>query len=165
MAVLLKISVCPCEIPDGVRSFWCVELGRTMHTSWVPRCRIDLAFREYWRNAPTGEERLRIVQAARAKCPDLKPAAERLAKETGDPSILSKIAHYSVAFIRWMAAGCPVRSPDEVARIYAEHCGPCDSRDPEADACRLCGCNVKKRGMAVRNKAAMRTEHCRKGKW
>ena len=97
--------------------------------------------------------------------PDLKPAAERLAAETGDPSILTKMAHYAVAIARWTAAGCPVRSPEEVERIYTEYCLPCDSRDPGADACRLCGCNVRVEGMAVRNKLAMGTEHCPKGKW
>ncbi len=97
--------------------------------------------------------------------PDLKPAAERLAAETGDPSILEKMAHYAVAIARWMAAGCPVRSPDEVERIYTEYCLPCERWDPEADACGICGCGVHAKGWAVRNLIAMLTERCHEGKW
>ncbi len=92
-------------------------------------------------------------------------AAERLAKETGDPSILSKIPHYGVALFRYAASGFKTRSKEEVARIYTEHCRPCERFDAEADACTICGCNVRVEGMAIRNKAAMATESCPEGNW
>ncbi len=97
--------------------------------------------------------------------PDLQPIAERLAEETGDPSILTKTAHYSAALFRWSLAGFPTRSKEEVARIYTEHCQPCKKFDPEAGACTFCGCPVKAEGMAIGNKAAMGTEECPLGKW
>ncbi len=97
--------------------------------------------------------------------PDLQPIAERLAEETGDPGILAKMGHYSAALLRWSLAGYPTRSKEEVARIYTEHCRPCEKFDPEAGACTICGCPVKVEGMAVGNKAAMETEECAEGKW
>ena len=97
--------------------------------------------------------------------PDLVPFAERLAKETGDPGIVEKIGHYATAFRRWAASGFKTRSKEEVARIHTEHCRPCEKFDVEADACRVCGCNVRVGGMAARNKAAMATEKCPLDKW
>lgn len=97
--------------------------------------------------------------------PDLTPIAERLAEETGDPTIVEKIGHYTVALARWSMSGFPTRSKDEVARIYAECCLPCKQFDSLSDACKLCGCPVRVEGMALGNKIAMGTEECRLGKW
>ena len=92
-------------------------------------------------------------------------AVQRLAEETGDRTILDKTAHYGAALARWSFGGWKTRSKEEVARIYAEHCGPCEHRDHEVDACRICGCNVRTEGMALWNMLAMKSEKCRKGKW
>ena len=94
-----------------------------------------------------------------------KEAAQRLAEETGDPTIVDKAAHYGAALFRYAASGFKTRSKEEVARIYAEHCQPCEKFDPEADACKLCGCNVRVEGMAVMNMLAMGSEECPEGKW
>lgn len=96
---------------------------------------------------------------------ELSEAAERLADETGDPTILDKIGHYGMALARYAASGFKTRSKEEVARIYTEHCQPCEHRDQEADACRICGCNVRTEGMALIKKLAMGSERCPKGKW
>lgn len=97
--------------------------------------------------------------------PDLIPIAERLAEETGDRTILNKVAHCGVALLHWSFGGFQTRSKEEVQRIYTEHCRPCEYFDAVADACKICGCNVRAEGMAIRNKIAMATEKCPKGKW
>lgn len=94
---------------------------------------------------------------------DLAEAAERLAGETGDPTIIEKASHYARALLRWKRAGYPVRANEVIKRIYREHCGPCDLR--KNNSCRLCGCRVVAEGAAVWNKIKMATEKCDKGKW
>ena len=88
-----------------------------------------------------------------------------MAEATGDPGIIAKTAHYGMALVRWAASGFKTRSKEEVQRIYTEYCLPCENFDPEVDACKLCGCNVRVEGMAIRNKIAMKTEICSDGKW
>lgn len=100
-----------------------------------------------------------------SNAPDLRPAAERLVEETGDPTIIDKMGHYGLALGRWILSGFTTRSKEEVARIYTECCLPCEQHDQEADACKLCGCNVRVEGMALLNMIAMATEKCPKGKW
>ncbi len=99
------------------------------------------------------------------EAPDLIPIAQRLADETGDPTILDKIGHYGMALARYAASGFKTRSKEEVTRIYNEHCLPCEHRDHEADACKICGCPVRTEGMAIRNLLAMWTEPCPRDKW
>jgi hypothetical protein len=95
----------------------------------------------------------------------LTEAAERLSAEVNDPSIITKAKHYRKALARWAKSGFKCRTAEEVARIYAKHCRPCEKRDLVADACRICGCSVRTKGMALFNKLAMRSEKCPKGKW
>lgn len=97
--------------------------------------------------------------------PDLRPAAERLAEETGDRTILNKMAHYMLALGQWAASGFETRTPEEVKQIYQEHCEPCPQRDVTADACGICGCNVRAQGIAVKNMIAMATLSCPLEKW
>jgi len=92
-------------------------------------------------------------------------AARRLADETGDLTILDKTVHYATALYRWTASGFKTRTDEEIAAIYTEHCLLCEERDPEADACKVCGCCVQTEGMAIRRKLKMKTETCPIGKW
>ncbi len=96
--------------------------------------------------------------AARAKQEaEITAGAERL-------GITSEhIANYAKALWRWIKAGFPVRSDDEVAAIYAEHCEPCD--ELVEGRCRRCGCGVGPEGMAAMNKIRMATENCLDKKW
>lgn len=161
---LIEIA-CPCKIPVGVRTFFCVELGRNMHTAHAARCRRDMKFRAYWRDAPTGDERIAVAAAAKAKCANLKLAAERLAVEINDPTIVEKTKHITKALTRWALSGFRCRTDEQIAAIYRDHCLRCGFRDPGADACRLCSCKVRTEGIAVRNKLKMATESCPRGKW
>jgi len=109
-------------------------------------------------NAAVREE----VQAAKAA--EVQEAAARLAEETGDPSLLEKAKHYAAALLRWAKAGWPRRTAEEVAACVAT-CESCDHYDHQKQACGKCGCRVSCKGLAIRNKAKMRTEECPEGKW
>lgn len=87
-----------------------------------------------------------------------------LAEATGDPSLLEKAGHYAKAIAKWTFAKFPVRTAEEVAACVAV-CESCEHYDAEKTSCKVCGCKVTAKGMAVRNKARMATEDCPKGKW
>jgi hypothetical protein len=91
----------------------------------------------------------------------IQDAAETGARELG---IVAKGAHYIKALARWTWEGWPRRTDEEVAAIVAI-CKGCDDFNREAEACKVCGCKVNTEGMAIRNKARMKTEVCPKGKW
>jgi hypothetical protein len=100
-----------------------------------------------------------------AKSEAVTVAAESLAEVTGDSRITSDIATYGHAVLRWLAAGRPVRSPEEVAAIFRDHCLGCEFYNAQSGRCKICGCRVKREGHAVLNKIAMATEHCPKRYW
>lgn len=97
--------------------------------------------------------------------PDLKPAAERLAEKTGDPSIVDNVVSYGMALGQWIASGFKCRTDEEVRRIYTEHCLPCEKRDPEVDGCRAYSTCGKTDGMTLRSRSKMATEACPLEKW
>jgi len=72
---------------------------------------------------------------------------------------------YAAALKRWRTAGYPVRSPEDVHRVWDFYCEPCDERI--GNRCRLCGCRLGKGGLPIFSKIKMATEHCAKkgGKW
>jgi hypothetical protein len=66
--------------------------------------------------------------------------------------------HYARSLAQWAWAGFPVRSTEETAIRY-KICMGCDEFD--GGKCTICGCPVKKkRGMLIKNKAALKTEQC-----
>ena len=79
--------------------------------------------------------------------------------------LADKLAHYAVALARWVAAGRPVRSKEDVARIHSRYCCPCAGYDTQREVCTVCGCKARPGGTAVRNKIKMGTEHCPLKKW
>lgn len=97
------------------------------------------------------------------------PRRERRANEpTDEPDLaeaaadlgitLAMVRRYAVAVARWTAAGRPKRSDEDVARIWTEHCEPCEHR--VRHRCRLCGCRVAGGGVSLTLKPRMATEHC-----
>jgi hypothetical protein len=81
------------------------------------------------------------------------------------PGIVTQISHYWEAIKKWVRAGRPVRSDEEVAELHANFCAVCDWFDKESSRCKGCGCNVKPSGSALLNKIKMATEHCPQNLW
>jgi hypothetical protein len=70
---------------------------------------------------------------------------------------------YTRALSRWIKAGRPVRSEEEIKRIFETYCEPCEAY--QAGQCRHCGCRVNLVKAAPLNKIAMATEECPQKKW
>lgn len=77
------------------------------------------------------------------------------------PSVWRKGANYTQAWLRWKAAGSPVRSDEAIAAIRAI-CQGCEHYDD--GTCKRCGCGVKK-GSWLGDKVAWATESCPEGLW
>lgn len=80
------------------------------------------------------------------------------------PGPVKRAARYSKAVARWIAAGRPTRSQDEIDALLAI-CQGCEHFNADASACRRCGCNLNNQRSGLTNKLAMATEHCPLGKW
>lgn len=80
-------------------------------------------------------------------------------KPCGRPGIVRKAGRYTASVARWIAAGRPTRSQDEIDALLAI-CQGCEHFSAEASACRLCGCNLNNQRSGLTNKLAMATEHC-----
>jgi hypothetical protein len=68
---------------------------------------------------------------------------------------------------KWIAAGMPKRSPEQIEEIY-QLCQSCDKMEPSNtegySSCRLCGCTLAKFPNVI-NKIEMATENCPLAKW
>jgi hypothetical protein len=84
---------------------------------------------------------------------------------TEQQNIFNLAYRYTRALSRWIKAGRPVRSEEEIKQIFETHCAPCEAYDKRSSACRHCGCRVNFSTTAPLNKIAMRTEECPLGKW
>lgn len=85
-------------------------------------------------------------------------AAGRLNLLDAAGQILEDAWHYAGSLAKWAWAVCPFNTPEETAR-RASICWACDKIID--GKCGICNCPVKeKRGMIVKNKAAMGTEFC-----
>ena len=75
---------------------------------------------------------------------------------------------FRAAIWRWIKAGRPVRSAEEIQQIFRT-CLYCDSflpnRSLTAGECAECGCRIASTVSMLPNKAAMTTEHCPLEKW
>ena len=80
-------------------------------------------------------------------------------------NILNQGFRYTRALYRWIKAGRPVRSDDEIERIFETCCNPCEAYDVQSSSCRHCGCRVNLIKAAPLNKIAMATEECPDKKW
>jgi hypothetical protein len=74
------------------------------------------------------------------------------------PSPATTVPRYVTAVARWIAAGFPRRSDDEVDQIF-EICRACKWMHA-AGYCQKCGCRLSKSRQAMTNKIRMATEHC-----
>jgi hypothetical protein len=93
------------------------------------------------------------------------------------PGILRAVVRYSRAYLTWSAAGQPVRSDDEVDRIFTTHCQPCPFFDASTCNHPACGCQIRTsagesvslvgRWVSPRlaNKLRWSTERCPDGRW
>ena len=70
---------------------------------------------------------------------------------------------YTRALYRWIKAGRPVRSEEEIKRIFENCCKPCEAY--EEGKCRHCGCHVNLLAVGLQNKIAMATEECPLDTW
>ncbi len=139
--------LCPLtQLPDG--RWKCTDCNQPILPAFIGRAAIS------------GGECKRRCQADDT---DITEAAERL-------GVIEKAKHYAEALARWTRAKppewanrWPTRTAEEVQRIYAEHCETCEQL--ELGACKICGCNVRTEGLAIKNKLKMATEHCDLGKW
>lgn len=81
------------------------------------------------------------------------------------PPLSMQMWTYKEALIKWVKAGRPKRTQEEVEKIHSEHCVPCEWYDAEQKRCKGCGCTVSVGSLAVFNKLKMKTEHCPKDKF
>jgi hypothetical protein len=93
-----------------------------------------------------------------------KPGTRRNCGIPHAPPLATQLRGYAAALARWIEAGSPTRSDDDVA----ERLGICESNacGQYADGqCLACGCRVNASGIAVANKLRMATENCPRGFW
>ena len=93
-----------------------------------------------------------------------KPGTRRTCSVERPPSVTAQLSSYAAAVSRWLAAGRPVRTDEQVGELLAicqdNRCGK--YRDGQ---CLACGCRVNSSGWALANKLRMATEDCPKGFW
>lgn len=89
----------------------------------------------------------------------------RCVKDTKDetPNLFQKAVNYSKAVRRWIAAGRPVRTQEEIDKIYDEHCSGCAMFID--GVCNSCGCPASRDQPPLRNKLKMATEACPLGRF
>lgn len=75
------------------------------------------------------------------------------------PSLAKRGANYSKAMLRWIRAGRPVCTEDQIAERLAI-CQACPLFDAVKEHCTKCGCPANRNANAMRNKLAMATESC-----
>lgn len=75
-----------------------------------------------------------------------------------------KVVRYTNAVTRWILAGKPTRTDEEVEKLLAT-CKQCEEYDEEKQRCKACGCNINLNTNPLLNKLRMGTEQCPKGKW
>ena len=82
------------------------------------------------------------------------------------PSLGTQLTGYAAAVSRWLAAGAPKRSDEEVDDLLAicQAC-PTGRYDASRGACSKCGCKVNASSWAILNKLRMATESCPDGHW
>ena len=76
-----------------------------------------------------------------------------------------KVVRYTRALSRWVKAGRPVRTEEEIIQIFEQHCQACSDYEERTSSCGHCGCRVNTSNIAPLNKIAMQTEHCPLEMW
>jgi hypothetical protein len=80
------------------------------------------------------------------------------------PALSIQMIAWKDAVLRWRKAGKPKRTDAEVEEILVL-CKGCSWYDAKKQRCLGCGCKVTESGVAVFNKARMKTETCPRSFW
>ncbi|GEM_PF-2380713 len=98
--------------------------------------------------------------------PPLRVACKGLAPADSPPlpGIIKRAGRYTKAVSKWIAAGRPTRTQEEIDERLAV-CQKCPFYNAKHKACSECGCNVNSQAEGLSNKLAMATEQCPKGYW
>jgi len=108
------------------------------------------------------DEELQCIYCGwQARVPGTRRMCDRTA-ERQDAGIFDLVSNYAAALSRWLAAGRPVRTQQEIDGLL-EICKACELFD--GSKCRRCGCRLSKSTSGWANKLAMATEQCPLGKW
>jgi hypothetical protein len=141
------------------------ELVEDYH--YLHTCRRAACGQIYVNTAPRHQAICRIQKGVARSSPGLDAAGEGdqcagQPRRNSGPSVVRKATSFAVAQARWMAAGYPSRSAEQVAEIYAI-CETCEhfveSSSPGTGACQVCGCQIRRMG-GLLNKIQMATESC-----
>jgi hypothetical protein len=97
-------------------------------------------------------------EQARREAEALRPEGERLGWDFG------MVVRYAAALKKWVAAGRPTRTDEEIEAIEAI-CKQCEKYEPIEGRCSVCGCKILTPGITIMSKAKLATEKCPKGKW
>ena len=97
----------------------------------------------------------------RLTCPGGKAYEKR---EKLPQSFTARARRYSGAIAKWISAGRPKRSEEEIENIYENICKPCEHYNANG-SCSMCGCRITRSQRALFNKLAMATESCPVDKW
>jgi len=74
------------------------------------------------------------------------------------PDYITRSANMYRAWCKWVAAGCPTRTPERIDELH-QICLSCELYNPEAKQCNVCGCYVGGRKGWL-NKLLFATERC-----
>lgn len=117
----------------------------------------------------------------RCRCGEVDRDGRGVTDASGEPVPIvpstSKVQRFTKAVSRWIAAGKPERTDEQVDAILRDHCSMCELFKDSRCTHRDCGCQVRSsagekipligwllpRGML--NKLRMATERCPAGKW
>jgi len=97
-------------------------------------------------------------EQAKREAEALRPEGEKLGWT------FEMICRYAAALKKWVAAGRPTRTDEEVEAIE-QICKQCEKYETESGRCKVCGCKITTPGIAILSKAKLATEVCPKGKW
>ena len=80
---------------------------------------------------------------------------------TEQPSAMQRALNFADAFKRWVAAGRPRRTPEEIKNLYDNECKLCPFFNEKKQTCghSSCGCNLSDKDEFL-NKLAWATESC-----
>jgi ribosomal protein L37E len=76
-----------------------------------------------------------------------------------------KVVNFATAIRKWVAAGRPERTDEQVVAILEDHCKKCNMYNHERQVCNSCGCPANRNLPAIRNKLKMATEQCPLGRF
>jgi hypothetical protein len=151
------VKIAPVDEQPGTIDFRCVNCGKTVSFN-----------RSFF--SDTCNENIEECEKYAINC---QVSEDRNAP----PPITTRINNYLKAVKRWIAAGCPTRTDEEVVKIFETYCARCKYFDKENSRCNTCGCNLssEEKGIlaqlksvgvnAMMNKIRMKTEYCTIGLW